>query len=169
MKACVHHVGYGQIEYSENVWSGKRELSISGQKLPMKKKNTFTVNTENGPLDCRVKGNFLTGATLFIDRDIIPLLGPCKWYELLCSLSIILFVMVWGNVPQLCAIFPIIGGAIGGGICGFLGSINLILMRQTKNVGAKLLIFLGMFLGTVLLCFFIALFFLFFAQLGSVK
>ena len=60
MKASTHHVGYGQIEYTENFWTGKRELAIGGQKLLKKKKNVYTFNSENGNLDCRIKGSFLT-------------------------------------------------------------------------------------------------------------
>ena len=68
MKASVHHVGYGQIEYDENFWTGKRELTIGGQMLLKKKKNVYMLNDENGELECRIKGSFLTGATLYIDE-----------------------------------------------------------------------------------------------------
>ena len=47
MKASVHHVGYGQIEYDENFWTGKRELSVGGEKLLKKKKNVYKLNSEN--------------------------------------------------------------------------------------------------------------------------
>ena len=88
MKASTHHVGYGQIEYNEDFWTGKRELTIGGQKLLKKKKNVYTFNSETGNLDCRIKGSFLTGATLHIDQDVIQLSEPCKWYEIFCSVLI---------------------------------------------------------------------------------
>ena len=160
MKASTHHVGYGQIEYDENFWTGKRELTVNGQKLLKKKKNVYQLNTENGVLECRIKGSFLTGATLCVDQDVIQLSEPCKWYEIFCSVLIFAFVLIWGNVPSLCRIFPIVGGAIGGGISGMTACMNLFLMRGTKKVGSKLLIWLGMFLGTIVVCFLIAQFIL---------
>ena len=160
MKASVHHVGYGQIEYDENFWTGKRELTIGGQKLLKKKKNVYMLNDENGELECRIKGSFLTGATLYIEQDVIQLSAPCKWYEICCSVFIFAFVLTWGNSPSLCKIFPIVGGAIGGGISGMTTCMNLFLMRETKKVSFKLLIWLGMFLGTIAVCFLIAQFIL---------
>ena len=160
MKASVHHVGYGQIEYDENFWTGKRELTIGGQKLLKKKKNVYVLNDENKELECRIKGSFLTGATLYIDQDVIQLSEPCKWYEIFCSVLIFAFVLVWGTVPSLCRIFPIVGGAIGGGISGLGACVSLFLMKQTKNAGLKLLIWLGMFLGTIAVCFLIGQFIL---------
>ena len=156
MKASTHHVGYGEIEYNENFWTGKRELTVGGQKLTKKKKNVYTLNSADGDLDCRVKGSFLTGASLYIDQDVIQLSEPCKWYEFFCSVLILAFVLTWGNIPQLCMIIPIVGGAIGGAISGLGACINLFLMRRMKQVGLKLLIWLGMFLGTIAVCFLIA-------------
>ncbi len=160
MKASTHHVGYGEIEYNENFWTGKRELTVGGQKLTKKKKNVYTLNSETGNLDCRIKGSFLTGATLHIDQDVIQLSESCKWYEIFCSVLIFAFVLIWGNIPDLCEIIPIVGGAIGGGISGLGACVNLFLMRRTKNAGLKLLVWLGMFLGTIAICFLIAQFIL---------
>ena len=160
MKASVSHILYGRIEYEESFWTGKRELTVNGQKLLKKKKNVYQLNTENGVLECRIKGSFLTGATLCVDQDVIQLSEPCKWYEIFCSALIFAFVLIWGNVPSLCRIFPIVGGAIGGGISGMTACMNLFLMRGTKKAGFKLLIWLGMFLGTIVVCFLIAQFIL---------
>ena len=160
MKSSVHHVGYGLIEYDENFWTGKREITVGGQKLLKKKKNVYTFNSETGNLDCRIKGSFLTGATLHIDQDVIQLSESCKWYEIFCSVLIFAFVLIWGNVPSLCRIFPIVGGAIGGGISGLGACVSLFLMKRTKNAGLKLLVWLGMFVATILLCFLVAEFIL---------
>ena len=162
MKANTHHVGYGQIEYNENFWTGKRELTVGGQKLTKKKKNVYTLNSADGDLDCRVKGSFLTGVSLYIDQDVIQLSESCKWYEIFCSVLIFAFVLIWGNVPSLCRIFPIVGGAIGGGISGMTACMNLFLMRETKKVSFKLLIWLVMFVATILPCFLVAEFILIF-------
>ncbi len=157
MKTSVHHVGYGQIEYEEDFWTGKRVLTVNGEKLAKQKKNEFVLNGDDGILTCRVKGSFLTGVTLYVDQDPIQLTEQCKWYEWVCSLSMIVFILIWGSIPALCQIFPIVGGAIGGAIGGLAFCVCLLLMRKVKNVGQKLLIWLGCFAGTVFACFMIAL------------
>lgn len=160
MKTSVHHIGYGIVEYEENFWTGKRAITVGGQRLLKKSKNLYTFQVEDRVLECRFKGSFLTGATLNVDGETIRLSPPCKWYEILCSVLICSFILVWGNVPALCEILPLVGGAIGGGISGVTACTNLLLMKQTKNVGLKLLIWLGMFLATVLICFLVAAFIL---------
>lgn len=153
MRSTVEHIGYGKIEYKESFWSGKKEITVDGQSLTKKSKNLFVLQTENETLECRVKGTALFGCTLHIDKDIITVTEPCKWYEIVCSALICIFILVWGNVPALCEIFPIIGGAIGGAICGCTACANVLLMKQTKNVALKLLIWLGIFAITVLACY----------------
>lgn len=77
-------------------------------------------------------------------------------FEIVLSALIFVFVMVWGNVPALCAIFPIVGGAIGGGISGGGFAISLVLMRRADSLPKKLLYWLIVFVATVLICFIIA-------------
>ncbi len=154
MKSSVRHIRYGRIEYDENFWTGKRELTVRGKKLQKVKRNVF--KSTFGREYC-VKGNFLTGATLHVGRNEIQLSEPCKWYEIFCSVLIAVFVMTWGNIPALCMIFPMVGGLIGGAIAGLGVCTNLYLMKHTKGVGKKLLVCLGVFLGTVALCFLVAI------------
>ena len=73
------------------------------------------------------------------------------------AISIFMLILVWGNVPALCEIIPVVGGAIGGGISGLMACITLFLMRNTKKVSHKLLIWLGFLIGTFTICFAIAL------------
>ena len=162
MKSCVHHVGYGQIEYEENFWSGKREISIDHQKLTKKSRNVYSASTESGELTCQIKGSFLFGVSLKIDEEVIQMTEPCKWYEIFCSALICVFVLIWGNIPALCKIFPIVGGAIGGAVSGAAMCVNILLMKRRKNVGIKLLIWLGMLAATVAVCFLIAEFIILF-------
>ena len=156
MKVTQHHDGYGQIEYEEDFWTGKRELTINGVKLTKQKKNVFVLNQESGALDCRIKGSYLSGVTLYVDQDVIELTPPCKWYEMVCSVSIFMLILIWGNVPALCEILPVVGGAIGGAISGLAACVNLLMMKKAKNVVQKLLIWLGIFVGTFFVCFLIA-------------
>lgn len=157
MKTSVHHERFGDVEYQESAWSGKREISIGGVPLEKKTKKEYVYHGENGMINCRIKGNAVMGATLLIGSEEIRLTPSPKWYECVCSLLIFCFVLAWGNNPVLCSIFPIVGGAIGGGISGGLAYANLMVMKSTKRIAFKFLVWLGMFLGTVLICYLIAL------------
>lgn len=160
MNVTQHHIGYGQIEYEENFWTGKKDLTINGIKLQKKNKNTFVLNSDEGTKLCHVKGSFLTGTKLMIDQDVIELTAAAKWYEIACSVSIFVLILIWGNSVTLCSIIPIIGDAIGGAISGAMACVNLLLMKKVKNVGIKLLIWLGILAATFGVCFIVAEFLL---------
>ena len=55
MKVSVNHDKYGQIDYEENFWTGKKVLAVGGQILKRKFKTVYTMNTENGAVDCQIK------------------------------------------------------------------------------------------------------------------
>lgn len=148
MKASVHHVGYGQIDYTESFWTGGRDVSFSGKRLEKKKRNLFLYHGEEGDLECRVKGNFLYGVTLLIDGEEIRMTESCKWYEYLCAILLFSIFTVWANVPVLVDVFPIVGGALGGALAAGAAYGTLYLMRRARDTGIKLLIWLGMMLGT---------------------
>ena len=40
--------------------------------------------------------------------------NAAKWYEMALSILIFVFYLIWGTVPALCLIFPVIGGGLGG-------------------------------------------------------
>lgn len=63
---------------------------------------------------------------------------------------LILFVpLVWGNVPALCAILPVLGGALGAVIGVIMAYACLIVGRLTGNILYKVLVFIVAFLINV--------------------
>ena len=54
--------------------------------------------------------------------------------------SSLILVLIWGNVPDLVKIFPVVGGLIGGAISGGFSMAALIYGKGTKNILVKLLI-----------------------------
>ena len=156
MKVTYQHAEYGQIEYEEGFWSGKKELTVNGEKLMKKHKTMFLLNTPDGVKNFTVKGSFLSGTKLAIEQEEIELVPAPKWYEIACSVLIFMLILVWSNSVKLCSIVPIIGGAIGGGISGVMGCCNLLLMKKTKQIGAKLGIALGMLVATFFICYLVA-------------
>ena len=153
MTATLNHSFYGDITYEESFWTGKRKISINGTALDKIDKKTFAFYRDGKPVYVSISGNFLTGTKLVIENTTVSVTPPAKWYELVCSISIFVLILVWGNSVALCSIVPIVGGAIGGGISGALGVTNLFVMKSIKNVWLKLLVWLGFLIGTFLICF----------------
>ncbi len=79
------------------------------------------------------------------------------WYEIALSVLPFLLILIWGNVPALCAIVPVVGGAIGGAISGVLSFVNLFIIKGIKSVCLKMLISVCMLGAAFLICFLIGL------------
>ena len=109
MKASITHPSYGEIVYSESIWTGKKSLIINGTAVQPVSKTEFMIGENKAVL----KGNYLTGVSLSIGDETIELSPKSKWYEIVLAVLPIVFLLTWGNSATLCSIFPVIGGAIG--------------------------------------------------------
>ncbi|MBR2464915.1 MAG: hypothetical protein IKB41_05760 [Clostridia bacterium] len=158
MKTVIHHEIYGPITYSESDWTGKKEIWFGSTPLVKRGKSCFVwKNHEGVETIVTVKGNLFSGRTLYIGAERVEVQPASKWYEIVCSFSILLFILVWGNSVTLCSILPLVGGAIGGAISGGASVLCLLGMKKFKNVGGKLLVWLAAFGATVLICFLLGL------------
>ena len=160
MKRIIEHPVYGQIEYNENIWTGKRDISINGVKLIKDKKNTYIYDTGENKISVSVQGSIFAGIQLVVGKDIIEIEKKSAWYETACSIAIFVLVLIWGNNTYLCSIVPIIGGAIGGAISGGMAILNLRAMKSVKNVAVKLAVWLAMLIATLGICFVLGIVFL---------
>ena len=160
MKRIIEHPVYGQIEYNENIWTGKKDISINGVKLIKDKKNTYIYDTGENKISVSVQGSVFAGIQLVVGKDIIEIEKKSAWYETACSIAIFVLVLIWGNNTYLCSIVPIIGGAIGGAISGGMGILNLRAMKSVKNVAVKLAVWLAMLIATLGICFVFGIVFL---------
>ncbi len=156
MTSAVNHASYGQIVYNENIWTGKKDIVINGVKLVQTKKNTFVYQNGETKTDVVIQGNFMSGAKLVIGEETIVVGKAPTWYEVACSIAIFAVILVWGNSAYLCSIFPVIGGAIGGGVSGLMAVLNLQAMKSAKTIAAKLGIWIGMLIATIVICFLLA-------------
>ncbi len=153
MKEYVWHPTYGEIVYTESFWTGKKTLTINGTAVRPLSRKAFDHNgTRIG-----VKGSYYTGICLLIGSDTVTVTPKPKWYELVFALLPFIFLLIWGNVASLCAIFPVVGGAIGGGLGALSALTSLFLMIRTRSLLIKILIGVGAFLITVLIAFLLAL------------
>ena len=154
MKRVIQHPELGEIIYEESFWTGKKKLSINGEQLISKSRNVF--ETSDGKT-VTLKGNIINGTKAEIDGNTVEISPSTKWYEYVLSFISFAFVLVWGNVPSLCAIFPIVGGAIGGFISALISMLNIYLIKKTDKIWLKVVISLASFVVAVLICYLLAL------------
>lgn len=152
MQINIFHNVYGQIIYSEGFWSGKRDLIIPGHNVQRISKNNYIIDGKKAYL----KGSYLFGIKLCFDDMTIILSSAPKFYEYILAFFPLLFICVWGNMPDLFKIFPIISGGIGGALAGFSAVLSLYLMRTQKTFLSKLLMGLSVFIITVAIAFLLA-------------
>ena len=156
MKYAVKHPTFGEIIYEEGFWSGKKRLFVRGRALERTGKNAFLLPTEEGAIDIVLNGNTVTGVSFALGGERYSIVPKPTWYELLCSISIFVLILIWGNSKTLCSIFPVVGGAIGGAISGLMAMTCLVTMKLFSKPLQKLLVWLLALAATVLLCFGIA-------------
>lgn len=153
MQERVQHPVYGEVIYNENIWTGKKALIVNGQFVPAVSKKSFLINGQSAVIE----GSYLGGAKLLINNETIEIVPKPKWYEIFLSVLPFVFLMVWGNNVALCAIFPVVGGAIGGALGGLGVVFSLLYMKKANALIYKILIGLGTFVATVLAAFVMAL------------
>lgn len=149
--------GVGELSVTENIWTGARTLFINGIKLQKVSKKQFSCVIDGQELNVFLEGNFLTGLKCNINGQKYQVSEPATPYEYVLAFIPFVFIMVWGNVPSLIKIFPVVSGAIGGLISGIFAVVSLYVMKLTKKPYWKILIGLGFFVLTVLICYLIAL------------
>ena len=156
MKVIVENKKYGIIEYNENFWTGKKEIYVDGRLLKKQTKDKYVYRTDEEELVVRIKGNYLSGVTLTIIDTYVEIIPKTTPVEYILAILPLIFVIVWGNSPYLCSIFPVVGGAIGGGIAGLIGAVGILFMKKTKSVIEKILVGLVALAVAVLTCFIVA-------------
>ena len=152
MKKNFNSEKYGNILYEESFWTGRKRITINGKVMKATSKTTFELQNEEEEIKALIIGNLLKGMTLKVDEEKFEVYAKSSWYEYVLAFMGVVLVIVWGNSVELCSIVPVIGGAIGGGISGLLAVLSLMTMKKVNNPLLKVLIGLGMFVGTFLIC-----------------
>ncbi|MBQ7227974.1 MAG: hypothetical protein IJX05_06210 [Clostridia bacterium] len=157
MTTNVNHEKYGEISCKQSFLTGQFSVSINGTPLAQTSKRSFSLESEEGTKTAIVTGNIVTGTKLSIDGDVITLAPSAQWYEITIAVIQFVFMLVWGAVPSLAAIVPIVGGAIGGGISGVFTILNFYVMRSIKQAWLKIIVGIAIFGLNFLVCFLIGL------------
>ena len=156
MKYVVNHDVYGEICLEEGFWTSKKSVTINGVALKQIGKMrrgqcTYEYETEEGKKQVTAKGAFSSGIQLTIDGETIQMDKGAAWYEIAACALMLIVMLVWSNVPYLYTIWPILGGGLGGGLHAILAMTALLAMKSTKNIALKFVIWLGMFIGSMIL------------------
>jgi hypothetical protein len=154
MKKIMQHPVYGEIVYEESLWTGRKTLSVNGTVLQKVSKDTYSIPLGDESTRGILKGNVLTGVCLNISGEDIWIVPKAAWLDWVLSALPFMVIMLWGNNPRLCSIFPVVGGAIGGALGGVGAVITMLFVRSKKGfvkVMTGLLIALATFaIGAVL-------------------
>jgi hypothetical protein len=143
---------YGNIEYQESIWTGKKSIKVNGQTLKALSKTTYSFDHEGENVKAIVAGTIYKGSSLTIGNERYQIYAKSSWYEIVLAFIPFIFILVWGNVPALCAILPVIGGAIGGGISGALSFVSLTVMKSYDKPLLKLVTGIGFLVATITIC-----------------
>ena len=152
MKKNFNSEKYGNILYEESFWTSRKRITINGKVMKATSKTSFELQNDEEVIKALIIGNLLKGMTLKVDEEKFEVYAKSSWYEYVLAFMGVVLVIVWGNSVELCSIVPVIGGAIGGGISGLLAALSLMTMKKVNNPLLKVLIGLGMFVGTFLIC-----------------
>lgn len=135
MKTSIIHPTYGTISYEENIWTGKKIITIGDQVLKKgRNKRTFLWETGLVSQEVLLKGSFISGVTLTIDQQTVTLAEKPTALEYLLSALPLFLMVVWGNSVTLCSIVPVIGGAIGG-----VAYVISLQKMHSKSISGKIL------------------------------
>ena len=157
MKKVIVHEPYGEILCEENNWTGRKSVSIGGKPLETVAKNTFRYSEGESAVEVKTKGSFVTGLKLAIGEETLQVFPSPKWYEILLALPCLLFILIWGNSLTLVSIFPVVGGALGGGISGGMTFLSFYCMRVMPRIRDKILVGFAFLALTVFVCWLLAI------------
>ncbi len=155
MTKTVYIEGLGNLTYTESFWTGKKTITVDGVKAQRLNKKTYKL----GERTISLNGNYLKGLKLGIDGEEHVVYEKTAAYEYILAALPFIIMMIWGNIPALLNIFPIISGAIGGAITGLIGVSQIVMFRNIKSPGMKVFASLVVLALTMLLLFVLAIVF----------
>lgn len=114
--------------YTENFWTGKKNLSVDGILANKLDRTHYRANEKT----YTIKGNFLFGVTLELNGKRIPL-AENKWYDWILII-----------LPLMNIVMGVLCGAIGGFLSALFGIIagvvNAMILRSKLHIAVKILL-----------------------------
>ena len=153
MKIVVNDEKYGTVEYEENFWTGRKQLTVGGVILERKNKKEYVSEEYHAT----ITGTIFTGVFVNLNGTYIKISEKTSTTEYVLGFLPFILVLIWGNVPSLLAILPIVGGAIGGAIGGGVSAANLMFMKTQKNIGGKIIVSLIACAVAIMICYLVGI------------
>lgn len=153
MKVTVENEKYGIVEYKENFWTGKREISVDGKEYKHKIKNVY-VNSSGEKV--KLSGSYFSAVRLMVIDTYVEVVPKTTAFEYILAILPFIVIILWGNAPYLCSILPVVGGIIGGSISIFAGMMEIKIMRLFKSFILKFLVAAIIFAANMFVCHLIA-------------
>lgn len=160
MKKSFEVPSLGTVVVKESIWTGRFTVLVNGVEAKRMSKTAFLYESGASTYDINITGNFVKGSTMTINGDSYKISENIKWYEYVLALLPFVFILIWGNVPALCQILPVVGGALGGLVSALMGILSAIVMKETKSIALKILYGIAFFLATVAICYALAIIYL---------
>ncbi len=153
MKKDIKIEGVGLVTYVETAGLGKKKLFLDGKEMEKVDKRSFSLN--NVHID--IQGNYVRGMSLIVNGKVYEVTEKLKWYEVVLAICCFSFALSWANIETAVLLFPIVGGAIGGGINGVFLVFQYVAMKKTQKPLYKVLIALAVFVVNLIVLHIIAL------------
>jgi hypothetical protein len=158
MKKAILTEKYGEIVYEENIWTGKKKITVNGILLTKLNKKTYEGIVGGERLTVVINGGYLTGAVIEINGGLkYRVTEPAKWYDYVLAFIWVPIYIVLSAVPAIYTTFPIVGGALGGAIAGVGAALAMYSIKPMKNIAVKIVISLAYFVGVILINFALAM------------
>lgn len=156
MKEVIKLEDGSNLTYEESFWTSKKNIYIDNVETKKISKTEFKYG-ENLEKTVLIKGNFLKGVQVVVNEKEYEVSPKTVWYQYIIFLIPIIFIITWGAVPQFLAIFPVVGGAIGGLISALFSVFGLILGKKIKNKAISLVVQIAFSALAILVCYLIGL------------
>lgn len=158
MKASILTEKYGEIVYEENMWTGKKKITVNGILLTKFNKKTYVGTVGGERLTVDIRGGYLTGVIIEINGGLkYRVTEPAKWYDYVLAFIWVPVYLVLSVTPAFYMVFPIVGGALGGAIAGIGAALAMYTIKPMKNIALKIVISLAYFVGVMLINFALAM------------
>jgi hypothetical protein len=144
------------LTYVESFWKQSKKIFINGKETRKISKTEFVYGEDNENL-ITVKGNQYKGISVNANGKDYEICPKMPWYVYLLFVAPVLFIIIFGSIPSLVEIFPVVGGLIGGLISCAISCVGLSMYYKISNKKVALLVQFCFALLSVFACYLVGL------------
>lgn len=144
------------LTYVESFWTRNKKIYINGKEIRKTSKNDFVYGEDNENF-ITIKGNQYKGIFVNVNGKDYEICTKMPFYVYLLFVAPVLFIIIFGSIPSLVEIFPVVGGLIGGLISCAISCIGLSMYYKISNKKLALLVQFCFALLSVFACYLVGL------------